>query len=110
MLPFSCCSKTAHVENGQKITVKNAWVRAVPPVAKTSAAYLMIQNHSMKEDWLIAVESSISGTAELHNVTQNGNIMTRGPVGQISVPAHGTAELAPGGSHAMLFQLKSVPK
>ena len=93
-----------------KIVVKNAWVRAVPPVSKNSAAYLILQNHQAMEDRLLAVQSEIAEVAELHEVVKKGSMSSMQLVPHIVIAAHGTTELKPSGLHIMLINLKVVPK
>lgn len=103
------CS-TAGVSNKTTIQVKNAWVRAMPPTAKHSAAYLMLENTGEQDDELISATSEISGVTEIHSLKKNGGMMEMGPVDSVPVPAGGSAHLKPGGFHLMLIHLKSHPQ
>ena len=57
------------------IMVKNAWIRAVPPNSKMSAAYMTLHNSSEHHDMLAAVESPLANAAELHNVVEENEMM-----------------------------------
>ena len=46
-----------HKHNDKKIMIHNPWVRAVPPVSETSAAYMMLMNHGDKDDQLLSVKA-----------------------------------------------------
>ena len=46
-----------HKQNDKKMMVHNPWVRSVPPVSETSAAYMMLMNHGDKDDQLLSVKS-----------------------------------------------------
>ena len=81
---------TEHKHNEKKMMVHNPWVRAVPPVSETSAAYMMLMNHGDKDDQLLSVKSSIAKVVEI-------------PVGK-------TQELKPGGYHLMLMKLTKTLK
>ena len=39
--------QSKHKHNEKKIMIHNPWVRAVPPVSETSAAYMMLMNLSL---------------------------------------------------------------
>ena len=55
-----------HKHGNKNIMVHNPWVRAVPPVSKTSAAYMILMNHGDKDDQLLSVKSSIAKVVEIH--------------------------------------------
>ncbi len=110
LLLLAGCTQSTQMSKQGKIEVGHAWVRAVPPNAKTSAAYMKLQNHGDQEDRLIAANSPIAEAVELHNVFKQGDMMAMRPVQHISVPAHGATMLKPGSYHIMLINLKKSPK
>jgi len=89
-----------------KVQVKDAWVRAVPPVSKTSAAYMILQNHDAQKDRLIAVESPDAEFVQMHNVLPKGKMMEMHPVDEMLLPAKEELALKPGAFHIMLINLK----
>ncbi len=93
-----------------QLEVKGAWVRLPPPVVKTAAVYMVLQNHG---DTDVAINSIASNTAEnaaFHRITKQAGMMHMEPVNIVTVPAHGTVELIPGGMHVMLDGLMRRPK
>ena len=105
-------SKKASMSSSKnnKIHVKEAWIRAVPPASKMSAAYMKITNTSTDSDQLISVKSSICEVAEIHNVEKKDGMMKMVPVPFVTIPARGEQELKPGSYHIMLIKLKNIPK
>ncbi len=109
-------SHNAHTEHSKhnhsdgKIMVHNPWVRAVPPVSETSAAYMMLMNHGDKDDQLISVKSSIAKVVEIHNVKDENGVMKMFPVKLVEIPAGENLELKPGGLHLMLMKLNKTLK
>jgi len=99
-----------HKHNQKKIMIHNPWVRAVPPVSKTSAAYMMIMNHGDKDDQLLSVKSSIAKVIEIHNVKKENGMMKMYPVKFFEIAAGKTQELKPGGYHLMLMNLSKTLK
>jgi copper(I)-binding protein len=96
------------------IKVENAHVRAVPPVSKETAAFMVIVNDSDKPVQLVGGSTPIAGMA-MPMITTNedhGGSMAMGmkDVPSLEVPAHGKLELKSGGNHLMLTDLKSTPK
>ena len=74
----------------------------------SSAAYLSITNHGGIADRLLAVESSLARKTELHTMgVTNGVMKMRQIDGDIAIPAGKTIQLAPGGFHVMLIDLKA---
>ena len=74
----------------------------------SSAAYLSITNHGGTADRLLAVESSLAHKTELHTMdVTNGVMKMRQIDGGIAIPAGKTIQLAPGGFHVMLIDLKA---
>lgn len=89
-----------------QISVQDAWVRAVPPVSKNSAGYLVIENRGDQDDALVAVQVGKVRVTELHEMVRNGDSMSMQRRKEIPLPAHGRAVLAPGGLHLMLIDLQ----
>ena len=99
-----------HKHNEKKIMIHNPWVRAVPPVSETSAAYMMLMNHGNKDDQLLSVKSSIAKVVEIHNVKKENGVMKMFPVKFVEIPAGKTKELKPGSYHLMLMKLTKTLK
>lgn len=96
------------------LTAVDPWVRVAimpdsapaegaPPV--NGAAYLVLRNGTGEDDALVAVESAVSDTVELHTVSMDDGIMRMRAVDAVPVPAGGEGVLAPGGFHIMLIGL-----
>lgn len=91
-----------------QVTVTQAWVRATVAEQKTSAAYLHIT--SKRAARLIDVRSSVAGLAEIHEMKMDGDVMRMRAVPAVDLPAGQTVQLAPGGHHVMLMDLKHALK
>ncbi|ADC89825.1 protein of unknown function DUF461 [Thermocrinis albus DSM 14484] len=89
-----------------KVEVRDAWVRAVPPVSKVSAAYMVLKNNGDKPEKLLSASSSVAHHVELHE-TQDGKMRR---VKFIEIPPGSQVELKPGGYHIMLIGLKKPLK
>lgn len=90
------------------IHVEAAWARA--SAGETGAAYLTVKNDGDTPDKLIAVVTPAAGSAALHEMKMEGSVMKMRPVLDISVPAHGSIVLKPGGYHVMMMELKEPLK
>jgi copper(I)-binding protein len=97
-----------HAESG--IEIKQAWVRAVPPTSKMSAAYMVLHNMGGDDDHLVSAESDVADAVELHNVRKKEGMMEMYQVKSIGIPAGGNQALKPGAYHVMLIGLKKPLK
>jgi copper(I)-binding protein len=87
-----------------QVTVKDPWARATVPAAKASGAFMQLQ--SAQDARLVEVRSSVAAVAEIHQMAMENNMMKMQLVDGIDLPAGKTVELASGGYHIMLMQLK----
>jgi periplasmic copper chaperone A len=85
------------------ITVSEA--RIPQPAGPNGAAYMTMVNDGDGDDRLLAVETTAASSAQLHESTLQGGVMSMRQVDGIDVPAGGRALLEPGGFHAMLLDV-----
>ena len=96
------------VSAGESIVVSEAWVRAVPEVSKTTAAFMQIDNISDADIAIIGAASEAAAIVELHtHVTDERGIHRMEAVDMITIPAGESVVLAPGDLHIMLIDLVS---
>lgn len=89
------------------IMVQDPYARAASPLAKSGAAFMVIQNHSANDDTLIGVRSDAAQRVELHTHTDIGNgVMQMHEIeGGVALPAGGSHMMPRGGDHIMLMGL-----
>lgn len=92
----------------QPVAVKDPWVRAPAPGQKVAGAYMELVSRA--NNTLVSVSSPVAARAELHNTTMEEGVMKMRPVGRIELPAGQPVNLAPGGLHIMLVDLKQPLK
>lgn len=89
------------------IEVKNAWVRAAVPGQSATGAFMTITHKDGAR--LVRGYSPVAGVTELHTMKMEGDVMTmRGLAQGLILPAGRAVELAPGGNHLMLMDLKGA--
>ena len=88
------------------LVVENAWVRLSPPVAQSTAAYVVIRNTGSENVKMIAVSCDVAASVSLHSMHMNGKRMVMSQIPEMEIPANGEVQLTPGGSHVMLMGLK----
>lgn len=88
------------------IVLADGWVRAVPPVARNSAGYIVIENRGAEDDVLLGAAVTPARVTEIHEMVHDGDSMVMRHRDELAVPAHGRVVLAPGGLHLMLIDLR----
>jgi len=99
----------------QDITAKgfaitHAFTRATPPGAKVAGAFMTIENQGKVGDRLLGASSPVAGLVEIHEMAMAGGMMTMRPVQGIELKPGAKVDLAPGGYHVMLEDLKQPLK
>lgn len=87
------------------LEVTGAWARAANQ-GDVSAVYFVIENRGKEAVRLTGVRTDVAATAELHRTVQDGSTARMEPVQTLEVPAGEHVELAPGGYHLMLMDLR----
>jgi len=90
-----------------QVDVSNVWVRGTVPAQTASGAFMTLHAHEAAK--LVGVSSSV-GTAELHEMKMENNVMRMRQIGSLDLPKMQNVELKPGGYHVMLMDLKSQLK
>ena len=87
-----------------QVTVGDPWIRATVPAQKTAGAFMQLR--SARATRLVDVQTPVAGRAEVHQMGMEGQTMRMQKVDGIDLPAGQTVNLASGGYHVMLFDLK----
>jgi copper(I)-binding protein len=93
----------AAAAHGQ-VEARAAWVRGTVPGQTTAGAYMELT--SDRRASLLGAESPVAGSAEIHEMKMEGNVMRMREVPRLELPPGRTVELKPGGYHMMLVGLK----
>ena len=87
------------------IVVEKPWARATPKGAEVGGGYLTIENKGAAPDRLTGGTADFA-TVEIHQMTSKNGVMEMREVeGGLTIPAHGSVALAPGGYHLMFKRL-----
>lgn len=89
------------------ITVSDAYARSASAVARTGAAFMVIENAGAQEDRLVAARSDIAERVELHTHLSAGDGILRMVEVEdgFAIPAGGSHALKRGGDHVMFMGL-----
>jgi hypothetical protein len=89
------------------LRIGHPYARPTPPGARTGGAYFTLENTGRDADRLVRVASPAAGSAELHSMTMDGNVMRMRAVAALDVPAGRKVTLGTdSGYHVMLLDLK----
>ena len=96
------CAVSAFAQN---VTVTDAWARATVQGQKATGAFMKITAKDNVK--LVGVSSAIAGSAEIHEMKMEKDVMKMAALPNgIDLPAGKAVELKPGGYHVMLMDLK----
>lgn len=98
----------AHSYKLGSLDIHHPWAR--PTTGNTGAAYFEIANAGKSDDTLIAIESDVARSVELHTTIMDGTVMRMRKLDRLPLPAGKTVKAAPGGLHIMLVGLKAPLK
>lgn len=90
------------------VDVSKAWSRATAPGQSSAGVWFSIT--SKQDAKLVAVSSPQAGKAQLHTMSHEQGMMRMRAVESIALPAGKAVELASGGDHVMLLDLKQPLK
>ena len=111
-----CSLLMAHVAAAEKhdarhqVSVSNAYIRGLPPGQSTTAAFMVLTNHSDKTVSLKKMSSSKAKKVEMHESQMSNGSMTMRKLESFSLAPKESAKLEAGGKHLMFMGLTASPK
>ncbi len=99
----------AHASAADHVRASHAWLRVLPG-ALPAGAYVTLHNDGNQPVALSGANSTIYADVMLHHSSTEGGMSRMTMVDALTVPAHGTAVLAPAGYHLMLMQARAPVK
>ncbi len=90
------------------IQIQDPWVMAAPPNVKVLAAYMEVKNNGGKPRTLTGVSSPAFDQIGIHRSVMHENMVHMEQLKELTIPAHASAVLKPGGSHLMLTGAKQT--
>ena len=110
----SCLALTAAQADDVKagdLVISQGWSRATPGGAKVAGGYLTITNKGSVTDRLLSGSADVSGKIEVHEMATANGVMTMRPLNDgLAIEPGQTVQLAPGGYHLMMMDLKAPLK
>jgi len=109
LLAASLLASSVSAGDDDILVIEDAWVRALPPTQKVTAAYLTVSNRGSEPVAIIGGEVDIAAEVQIHTTREIEGYMRMERLQQLDIPPGGSASLAPGGTHLMLMQLGRMP-
>jgi copper(I)-binding protein len=97
----------AHEFHSGDLVIAHPWSRPTAPGMPMGVAYLSITNNGKAEDTLIAASSPAAARVEMHETTISDGMARMRPLRQIVIGPGQSVQIAPGGIHLMLVDLKA---
>lgn len=97
------------VTQASHLTVSHAWIRVLPGNLP-GAGYATLKNDAGKPLAVIAASSPAYGDVMLHQSRMVNGQSRMVAVPRLTVPAHGSVQLAPGGYHLMMMHARHAVK
>ncbi len=94
----------AEAPNDPLVEIQSHWVRPTLPGQKVGAAYMTLRG--TQNLTLTHVKANITDAIEIHEMKIEEGIMKMRQLKSLALPKNKAVELAPGGMHLMLFNLK----
>ena len=89
------------------LAFSNAWIRATPPNANVTGAFVDIQNTGKSADRLLSASSDSVERVEIHEMKMTGELMQMRQLTEgLVIPASQSVQLKPGSYHMMLIAPK----
>jgi copper(I)-binding protein len=91
------------------VKVENVWARPTVDGQSAGGGFLKITGGAAA-DKLLSASAPVSKAVEMHVMQMDGNVMRMRAIPAIDVPAGGSVELKPGGTHIMFVGLNKPLK
>ncbi|MEH6571005.1 MAG: copper chaperone PCu(A)C [Halioglobus sp.] len=91
------------------VTVERAWVRAMPPSTRNTAAYFALKNNGNANIVITGASSDSAKEAQIHHSRDIDGYMSMERLESVALGPGETVEFTPGGIHLMLLGLEQVP-
>jgi copper(I)-binding protein len=92
-----------------QVSLVDAWVRALPPIQETTAAYLTLHNRGQTAIEVVGASADVARQVQIHTTRQIEGYTRMERLRSLTVAPGESAIMAPGGTHLMLLGLSHMP-
>ena len=91
------------------VAIEQAWIRAMPPTQRATAAYLSVTNHGSVALEVIGATTQLTEKAEIHVSREVEGFTRMQHLNSLALPPGQTVKFTPGGIHLMLLEMEKMP-
>jgi copper(I)-binding protein len=91
------------------LSASNAWVKAPATGATTTTAFVVVDNPTMYDVYVMSAQTDVAGTVKFQRAAKTPDGKPES-VEQVTAPAYDSVELTPDGVHLLLSDLKKALK
>jgi copper(I)-binding protein len=99
----------AHATEAEHVHASQGWIRILPGDLP-AGGYVTLENAGDQPASLRGARSASYASIDLHKSSSDGGMSRMAMVDSVAIPAHGKAELTPGGYHLMLMKAAASVK
>lgn len=81
------------------------WLRETIPGQPNGAGFGVLMNHGDDDRMLVGASSDVAADVEIHQHVHDGDELRMEQMAALTIPAHSSVELQPGGYHLMFMEL-----
>ena len=89
-----------------EVVISDAWIREAPPNAPSLAGYMVMKNHSQKQQTFVAVSAPDFGMAMIHRTEHKDGMAHMVHLDKVNIPPKAKLIFKPNGHHLMLMKPK----
>ncbi|MFT5450780.1 MAG: copper(I)-binding protein [Enterobacterales bacterium] len=89
----------------KSLVVSNAWIRLMPPVTSSTAAYFSLENQSDKAIEIVRISTLIAKKSSMHDTKVENDMASMVPLKTLIIASGSSVVFAPGGKHLMIMGL-----
>jgi copper(I)-binding protein len=93
------------VAQEKTVSASKAWVKAPAAGETTATAFVVVDNPTMYDVYLVSASTEAAGSVQFHRAPKTADAKPE-PVAAVSAPAYGMVELKPDGVYLLLSDLK----
>jgi copper(I)-binding protein len=111
LLPLSILPGSGRAATADEpgVVISSAWIRAMPPTQRNTAAYLAVTNQGSSPLEIVGATSNLTEQAEIHVSREVDGYMHMEQLHSLPLAPGETLQLTPGGIHLMLLNLANMP-
>ena len=98
-------SDSEKVSINKSLVISHAWIRLMPPIASSTAAYFTLENHRDKAIEIVNISTSIAKKSTMHNIVMDNDMASMVPLTELVIASGEKVIFSPGGKHLMIVGL-----